>query len=173
MEAMTSKKRSLVLLVTGLLAVGCQSSDPDILAESDGYTNTAITNTGSDNLQPPGLIEDRHEDFVVPNPPSSDWPELSREDLAELERGMTRDELLELLGRPVRKETAVQAVDHSPEEDWNAEVYTWKYRDSSITAGELVRDLEVRLAYVYRNRPVPGRDDVVGPAWVVVGWDLF
>ena len=85
---------------------------------------------------------------------------------------MTKKELFSLLGDPDRHDTDTQNVD-SGGNDYSATVYTWRFMDQRHASQPLMRELEVRLAWVDNERLYPHRPGIKGPAWVVMSWDLF
>lgn len=161
-------------VVWAATVVGCASED-NLLEETGlGHTHltsTGISATGSRRILPPSDgragIEDREPTtFVVTQKET-----LDRQKLATLRYGMTEDELFATFGQPVRKTVAAQDTDTGGE-DWNAMVYTWQFQDPDFPEIVLTRDLEVLVGFVHTDHPVPGRDDIVGPQWIVIRWDL-
>lgn len=165
-------KCSISLFCLALLAACVQVEEVSLDDIDRGDTNSATTAYGSGWVRPrqDWRVDDPYG-RIPAEPTVQEWPELPVERIARIHRYMTEGELFVLLGPPMREEVELQGID-SDENDWNATVYTWRYRD--LRHGNAIeRDLEVRLAWLQVAATVADHPEIAGPNWLVLSWDLF
>ncbi len=163
-----------ILFLGMILLAGCVQVDPVALdGLDDAGAGSRIDGAGSSWTRPRQGW--RHDDVLareISLPRVASYDRLPVDKLAEIRRDMTQAELIALLGPPIREDVEVQNVD-SGGNDYNAAVLTWRYMDQRHASHPLLRELEVRLAWVDYHRPLPRRPEVMGPDWVVMSWDLY
>jgi hypothetical protein len=172
MKTQISSLGGVLAFTLFLTLPGCLSDEILPPFDDEEPVTTGLNRYGSGRVAPADRPVRSEREMPRLSPGQVRYPELPREKIDRLRRLMSEEELLELLGPPLRKEIIVQSID-GVDRDWNAWVWTWRFQDPEFSQYALVRDLEIRLARAEERDRNLGRVEVPGAGWYLEDWELY